>query len=283
MFGRWSRLLGLLTWKADGFGFPFGLIFPLAVLGVIFNWRRIRAPVILFIVLYPLSIILVFVSSRYKVPVVPIFAILAAAGLVSVVKKVWLRRWREVMVMAAVVVGMVLLSTLPRPFCQEQTDFEPEFFQSVGIVLSRQGLYDKAMACFSEALRLKPDCPETYYHAGDTLMQQNKQSEATKYYSEALRLKPDYPKAQTNLGVALMEQGKVEEAIEHYKEALQLKPDFHEVHYYLGVAFERQGKMDEAIEHYREALQLKPDFPQARKNLASVLARQRQSKDAVQP
>jgi len=283
MFDRWSRLLGLLTWKADGFGFPFGLVLPLAVLGVIFNWRQIPAPVILFIVLYPSSIILVFVSDRYKVPVVPIFAILAAAGLVSAVKKVWLRRWREVIVMAAVVVVVVLLSTLPGPFCQEQTDFEPEFFRSVGIVLSRQGLYDKAMTFFSEALRLKPDSPETYYQAGDTLVQQNKQSEAAKYYSEALRLKPDYPKAHANLGVALMEQGKVEEAIEHYKEALKLKPDFHEVHYYLGVAFEQQGRTDEAIEHYREAVRLKPDFPQARKNLASVLARQRQSKNAVQP
>lgn len=283
LFGKWSRLLRLLTWKAGGFGFPFGLIFPLVVLGLIFNWRQIPAPVILFIVLYPLSIILVFVASRYKVPVVPILAVLAAAGLVSVVKKVWSKRWREVMIITAVVVGVVLLSTLPGPFCQEQRDFEPEFFRSVGIVLSGRGLYDEAMACFFEALRLNPDCPETYFHAGDTFMQQNRQSEAVRYYGDALRLKPDYPLAHTNLGVALMEQGKLGEAIEHYKEALQLKPDFHEVHYYLGVVLERQGRVDEAIEHYREALRLKPDFSQAHKNLTSVLARQRKSKDVVQP
>ncbi len=290
MFGRWSRLLRLLTWRVDGFGFPFGLIFPLVVLGLIFNWRRIPAPVILFIVLYPLSIILFFVTSRYKVPVVPILAILAAAGLVSVVDRIRLRRWREVMIIAAVVVGMVILSTLPGPFCQEQVDFEPEFFQSVGRGMTKRGFNDGAMTCFSEALRLKPDCPETYYYAGNALMQQDKLDEAIKYYIDALRLKPDYPKAHANLGVTLMglaflnvahiEHNKVmNEAIEHYKAALRLKPDFPETHFYLGVALEMQGKIDEAIEHYKEALRLKPDFLGARKKLALALEKRRKSKD----
>jgi 4-amino-4-deoxy-L-arabinose transferase-like glycosyltransferase len=283
MFGRWSRLLRLLTWKAGGFGFPFGLIFPLAILGVVFNRRRIPTPVILFIVLYPLSIILVFVASRYKVPLVPILAILAAAGLVSAVKSVRLRRWREVIITAAVVVGTVLLSTLPGPFCQEQVDLEPEFFQMVGRAMGKEGLNDEAMACFSKSLRLKPDWPETYYYAAGALMQQDKLSEAIEHYRFALRLKPDYPKAHADLGVALNKQGKADEAIEHYKEALRLKPDIPEAHYNLGIALERQGKLDEAIEHYREALRLRPDFPEAREKLASALAQQGKSKDLVQP
>ncbi len=286
MFGRWSRLLRLLTWKDGGFGFPFGLIFPLAVLGVIFNWRRIPAPVILFVVLYPLSIILFFVTSRYKVPVVPILAILAAAGLVSVVERIRLSRWRELMLIAAVVMGTILLSTLPGPFCQEQVDFEPEFFQFVGRAMSKRGLNDEAMACFSEALRLKPDCPETYFYVGDALRGQGKVSKAIEYYREALQLKPDYSVAyivHNNLGAALVEQGKVDEAIEHYKETIRLKPDYPIVHNNLGTALAKQGKVDEAIEHYKEALRLKPDFPEARENLASALARRRKSKDAVQP
>lgn len=317
MFGKWSRLLRLLTWKADGFGFPFGFVFPLAILGVIFNWRRIPTPVILFIVLYPLSIILVFVTSRYKTPMVPIFSILAAAGLVSVIKRVWQRQWRQVMIIAAVVVVTVLVSVLPGPFCQEQADLEPEFFESVGRMLNKRGLSDKAMACFSEALRLKPDFPEAYYYAGETLMQQNKLSEATEYYNEAIRLKPDYSLAYDALGSALLKQGQVDEAVKHYQKAIQLKPDYPstyialgsvylkhgkvdeaiecfrkalrlkpdlpEAHYYLGAALDLKGELDEAIECFREALWLKPDYPQARKYLDSVLARQKKSKDTIQP
>jgi len=286
MFGRWSRLLRLLTWKAGGFGFPFGLIFPLAVLGVIFNWRRIPAPVILFIVLYPLSIILVFVAGRYKVPMVPILAVLAAAGLVSVVKKVWLKRWREVMIIATVVVGTILLSTLPGPFCQEQVNFEPEFFQFVGHGMVKRGLNDEAMKCLSESLRLKPDYNETYFYMGEALRGQGKVDEAIECYRKALRLKLDNSIeyiTHNNLGAALAEQGKVDEAIEQYKETIRLKPDYPVVHNNLGVVLEKQGKVDEAIEHYKEALRLKPDFTEARKNLASALAQQSKSKDTVQP
>jgi Tfp pilus assembly protein PilF/asparagine N-glycosylation enzyme membrane subunit Stt3 len=282
MFGRWSRLLGLLTWKADGFGFPFGLIFPLMVLGVIFNYKHIPAPVFLFIVLYPLSIILVFVTSRYRVPVVPIFSILAAAGLVSIVERIRLKRWREVIIMSAVVLGTGFITILPGPFCQEQRDFEPDFFDSVGIVVSRRGFHQKAMEYFSEALRLKSDFPEAYYHAGDTLMRQDKVNEAIGYYRDALKFKPDYPQAHANLGMALMEQGKLDEAVEHYNKTLSLKPDFYEVHYYLGVAFEFQNKMDEAIKHYREAIRLMPNFIEARRKLASALARQKELRDTVQ-
>jgi hypothetical protein len=49
---------------------------------------------------------------------------------------------------------------LPGPSCQEQTNFKPEFYDSVGIVTSKQGFGDKAMAYFSEALRPRPDFPE---------------------------------------------------------------------------------------------------------------------------
>jgi 4-amino-4-deoxy-L-arabinose transferase-like glycosyltransferase len=286
IFARWSRLLRLLTWKARGFGFPFGVIFPLAVLGVIFNWRRIPAPVILFVVLYPISVILFFVASRYKVPMVPILAILAAAGLVSVVKKVRLKHWREVVIAAAVVVGTILISTLPGPFCQEHVDFEPEFFKIVGDGMVKLGLNDKAMECLSEALRLKPDNNEIYFYMAEALRGQGKYNEAIEHYRKALQVKlDDYIEyiAYNNLGMALMKQGKLDEAIEQYKESIRLKPDYPIAYNNLGLALENQGKINEAIEQYIEALRLKPDSPEVRHNLATAMALLRKSKDRVQP
>jgi tetratricopeptide (TPR) repeat protein len=282
VLGRWSRLLRLLAWKVNGFGFPFGLIFPLAVLGLIFNWRRIPLPVILFTVLYPLPIILVFVASRYRVPMVPILAILATAGLVSVVERFRLRKWRELIIIVTMVAGMVLLSTLPGPFCQEQVNFEVDFFQLVGWAMSSEGRNDEAMVCFSKALSLNPECPETHYYMGRALLWQGKVTEAIKHYREALRLKPDYITAHGGLSVALQLQGKLDEAIEHYKEAVRLKPDYPEVYLYLGVALQLQGKLDGAIEHFREALRLKPDYPEVHYNLGVVLELQGKLDEAIE-
>jgi 4-amino-4-deoxy-L-arabinose transferase-like glycosyltransferase/cytochrome c-type biogenesis protein CcmH/NrfG len=275
IFGKWSRLLHFLTWKADRFGFPFGIILPLAVLGIIFNWRRIPVPMMLFIVFYPLSIIFVFVAGRYRVPMIPILAIVVAAGFVSVIEMVRLRQWRKVMITITIVAGIVLLSILPGPFCEEKVNFEPEFYQFVGHGLVKQGKYDKAMECLTEALRLKPDYNETYFYMGEALRGQGKLSEAIKCYRKALQMKLDDSveyMVHNNLGAALMEQGNLDEAIEQYKETIRLKPDYPHVYNNLGVALEKQGKIEEAIAEYKEALRLKPDFPEARANLASVPA-----------
>jgi tetratricopeptide (TPR) repeat protein len=240
----------------------------------------------LFIVLYSLIVILFFVASRYKVPMIPILATIAAAGLVSVINIVRMKRRREVITIAAAVVGTILLSTLPGPFCQEEGAFEAEFFQFVGIGMNKRGLNDRAIECFSEALRLKPDFNETYFHMGEALRGQGKISEAIEYYRKALQQKLDDTIeyiVHNNLGMALMKQGKMDEAIEHYREAIRLKPDYFVGHNNLGIALENQGKLDEAIEHYKEALRLKPDFSEALKNLTSALAQQRQSKSMVEP
>jgi Tfp pilus assembly protein PilF len=279
LFGKWSHLLRLLTWKAGRFGFPFGVILPLAVLGAILNWRRLPAPVILFVVLYPLSVILFFVASRYKAPAVPVCAMLAAAGLVSVAEKIRRGRRREIIFIAVVAAAAVLLSTLPGPFCQEQGDFEAELYHFVGIGMNKRGLNEEAMGCFSEALRLKPDYYETYFYMGETQREQGRVDEAVEYYRKALQPKLDDSiryLVYNNLGAVLVKQGKLDEAIEQYKEAIRLRPDYPLVYNNLGTALLEQGKVDEAIVQYNEALRLKPDFAEARKNLESASALRKQ-------
>ena len=44
VMSNWSKLLGILAWKVGGFGFPFGVLLPLAILGAIAARREISAP-----------------------------------------------------------------------------------------------------------------------------------------------------------------------------------------------------------------------------------------------
>jgi hypothetical protein len=60
LFGKWSRLLSVLTFKVGPFGFPFGLLLPLTAFGLVWYWTRLPAPLLLFLIFYPLSVILVF-------------------------------------------------------------------------------------------------------------------------------------------------------------------------------------------------------------------------------
>ena len=49
--------------------------------------------------------------------------------------------------------------------------------------------------------------------------------EAVAAFKEAIRLKPESPESHYNLGIALQQQGKLAEAVAAHKEATRLKPD----------------------------------------------------------
>jgi len=283
VFTGWSRLLGLLVWKVGRFGFPFGVVFPLAVLGLAYRQREIPPPMILALIFYPLSIILVFISGRYRAPLIPILAILAAAGLVSVGRMVRLKQWKNLGVMGTLAGAMVLLSSLPGPFCEEQLDYEAEFYLYLGLTrrMNEQDSADELIGYYEKALQLKPDYPEAHNSLATVLMDQENYTQAVAHLREALRLRPDYHKGYNNLGLVLMQQGKLDEAVKQYDKALRLKPDYPEAQNNLAIALARQGKLDEAIVRFEKAIRLKPGFPVAHNSLGVVLMRQGRLAEAI--
>ena len=82
---EYSPLLRLLLWKY-GLAFPFGLVSALALLGAAYVLlkpeRRTPATylVLLFAGVYMLSVVLFFVTGRYRLPAVPCLLLLAAYG-----------------------------------------------------------------------------------------------------------------------------------------------------------------------------------------------------------
>jgi len=78
LFRKWSSLHSILTWKTGSLGFPFGLLLPLAIIGIFFYWRKIPAPMGLFLLFYPATIILMHVEARYRMPIIIPSSILAA-------------------------------------------------------------------------------------------------------------------------------------------------------------------------------------------------------------
>lgn len=152
---------------------------------------------------------------------------------------------------------------------------------SLGIVLSRQGKTEEAIAHYNEALRITPYNANIHNNLGVALSRQGKIGEAMAHYGEALRIQPGYVEAHNNLGVALAGKGKIEEAMAHYVEALRIDPRHSNVHYNMGIALGEQGKIEEAIAHFTEAIRIKPDDMLAHHNLGIALARQGKIQEAI--
>ena len=169
--------------------------------------------------------------------------------------------------------------------CYEQAlQLKPDYadaHNSLGNVFKDQGKLDKALACYRQALQLKPEYAEAHNNLDNVLKDQGKLDEAVACYQRVLQINPDYTLGHYNLGVVWKEQGKLDEAVACYQRALQLKPDFAEAHNNLGNVFKDQGKLEEAVACYQRALELKPEFAEAHNNLGVVLREQGKLDEAV--
>jgi len=281
LFCKWSRILGVFVWKKGGFGFPFGLFLPLALLGLVSRWRQTPVVIKLFLLIFPLSVILVFVASRYRTPMIPVMSIMAAAGLLSLVKMIRTLQFRRIAITGICGAGVILLSTITGPFPQEQANFEAELYENVAAGEAKQGKTDEAFEHLNKALTLQPGSPSAYANMGVVLFQKGKVEDAIIHYKKALEFKSDSAEVLNNLAMALAEKGEVDEAFSNLNKALQIRPWYAEAHFNMGNLLLRQNKFDAAIEHYNKAIQNKPDYPKAHGNLAVALTSLGKTEEAI--
>ncbi|UCE99970.1 MAG: glycosyltransferase family 39 protein, partial [Planctomycetota bacterium] len=155
LFRKWSPLLALGVFRASGFGFPFGLLLPLAVGGVVFTWRKVPVPIWLFLIFYPASVILVFVTSRYRMPAIPVLSILAAAGCAELWKILQSHQGKKLLAAAVIFLGVAVASSAVGPFYAEQVDYEPELYYGLADSLDKHGNVAKAIDAYLRAIRLR--------------------------------------------------------------------------------------------------------------------------------
>jgi len=257
LFRKWSWLLRGLVWKVSGFGFPFGVLLPLAVLGFIHFRKRIPAVMILFPVLYAASIVIVFMSARYRMPIVPVLTILASAGCFALRDMLRARRWAALLTSLAVCAAVVLVSSVPGPFAQEQTAYEAEMYYILGSARMRvRDDEDEAERLLSRALLLDPDHASAANHLGLVLERKGVDERAEQHYLRAVEIDPGHATAHVNLANLLWREGEGKRAVTHYRQALKVDSNDARAHNGLGAVLAGQGRFRDAVYHFREAARI---------------------------
>ncbi|MBP1767261.1 MAG: putative O-linked GlcNAc transferase-putative TPR-containing transrane protein [Candidatus Aminicenantes bacterium] len=274
LFGRWSRSLRWLVWKAGPFGFPFGLLLPAAFLGLVFCWRKIPGPVLLSLLLYPAAMIMVFVTSRYRVPLVPLLSILAAGGVGAVWDMKRERQWKKLAVAAAVALTVGVAGSSAGPFPEERLNYEAELYYGLGSTYDAWGKVKEAETAYGKALEVKPDYAEAHYNLANIRKTQGRLEEAIGHYGRALQARPGSVEIRNNLGAALKALGRTEQAIEQWDKAVALTPTDPFAHFNLALALAEQRKFDLSLGHAEEALRQRPDWVEIRIDLGMILLQQ---------
>jgi Tfp pilus assembly protein PilF len=261
VFREWSVLLRVLVWKAGRFGFPWGILLPLAVTGLVFRWRQAPLPVALFFVLYPLSVIVVFVSARYRVPLVPVTSVLAAAGCLHLVSLWRGRRVARAVAALGVAAVTAALVNLPRPFCEEQIDYAGEMYVWLGDDERDAGRLEEARLRYDQALSSDPDSALAHVRMGHLMVRTGDLDGATDHLSAALDQGADYV-AYYYRGYAYMKAADFARALRDFDAAIGMKPRFAPAYLARGDTHYGRGDNDRARRDWERVLEI-PEYADA--------------------
>jgi len=313
-FSRMSLLFRGVSWL------HFGVIAPLAALGAVVSWRRRRreaALLALFVGAYMMSVVLFFVCSRFRIPVVPPLIVFAAAGILWLWDRARGRDLRAI-VRGVAVVGVAAALVNPdfygthledrtQTHCQigyayaQKGDHEAaiaEFrrgievapgrtparakaYDGLGYSLEQLGREAEALDAYRTAAEVDPQLATAPNNVGAFYMRKLDHAAAVPWLEEAVRRDPWLPQAQYNLGLALFHLGDVKGAEEHFTATLVADARFKEAWNALGVVFEDTGRAPEGIAAYGRAIQLDPGYAEARNNLGVLLAKTGQYSEAL--
>jgi tetratricopeptide (TPR) repeat protein len=109
----------------------------------------------------------------------------------------------------------------------------------------------EALVAYKEAVRLKPDDPESHSMLG--FLQSNNLDAAISEHREAVRLKPAEANYHIELGAALAKKKDVKAAIAVVEEGIRLDPKNGEYHAVLGGIWLEEGDVNKAASEYLKA------------------------------
>ncbi len=150
-----------------------------------------------------------------------------------------------------------------------------------GLLYLEDGDNEKAIAAFSESLRLRPDNADAHYNRGLAHVRLGNFEAARVDYTAALGLRPEFSEAYTNRAVTYARRGQLDLAIADCTEAIRLKPENALAFRNRGLSFHEQGKYDRAIADFNEALRLDASLAEAYFNRAHSYLKLRRRSEAA--
>ena len=277
---RYSVLLSILLWKR-GLAFPFGLIAPLALVGMGLSLRHGRKYLLplLFSIAYVTSVVLFFVTARYRMPVLPVLILFGAFALCRMGRYLEEREYRKLGPPALAALALLLASNLGMSPMHMEGDAETYYYLSQ--IYAEKGMYAKVTSQAREALRLDPDHVEARFNLGAAYAKLRRYDDAVVEYEKLLRIAPQRLVVQHNLANIYFEMGRLDEAAELYERLIRIRPDRAKYHYGLAGVYKRKDLEAEATAEYERTVQLDPRHVDAHYNLAFSYGAQGRHEDAI--
>lgn len=255
---RQSPVLAGLLWQGPPLYMPFGLVIPFALLGLGLALTRPGRPRLVagFTITYGAGIVLFFVTSRYRLPIVP-FVLLAAAMGGEALLDVTRRRQRIAIAAWVGISGAIVV--LNQGSFDSSVDWEVEELFALGQAQIDGGQLRLAARTLQQAIRVAPDDPDILFSLGTTYLLGGDVKRAVPPLERVAAQYPGRADVRLNLGNALFGIEQYARAHENYLAGLGTRPGDPILTQGAARAAARAGNLRQAIIHYRNWHLRSPD------------------------
>lgn len=307
-FRRYSSLIRILP-------VGFWIIGPLSLVGILLSlksWRKYFL-VLTFVMSYSFSVLLFFVNSRFRLPVLPFLIVLSSFALIQLFGYLKGSSFKKLFLSMALLVLFFFLCN-SNLYHLDKTNFAQSYF-SLGNLFLKKGNLQDARAEYLLALKENPSLQRAHLNLGNIYFHQKDYSQAEKEFLEELKANPRQEKAYNNLSVIYCIRGDNLNAILQAKQALEIKPyykeayinltlaylktenylsaesslvsalalfpSFAELRFYLGLVYQKQGKSDQALTEYMQLLSQRPETQDVEYNLGLIYSKDDPSQEGL--
>jgi Flp pilus assembly protein TadD len=300
-----------LRWMIVGFGF----IAPLALIGILLELRKRPVPPSVklclgFLGIYMCSVVPFFVTARYRIIVVPLLTVFAAAGLWNLAELVKKRRFGWLI--TAITLGVGAGVWVNRTVIESNYWFSHAIVGTTYAQVAQKrpeqaaSYLGTAVVELKKAIELSPNAPAPRYYLGVVYQQIGFHSGAIDQFEAALEHQPTNRPAREAMKAAqstyeskgdeidiesipltplesaarLQRDGNIIAAESELRRALQEDPQHARAHNDLGIIYLGRNKFDKAIAQYKKGLRYAPDNPVVLHNLAYAYYRTRDFENA---
>jgi tetratricopeptide (TPR) repeat protein len=280
---RHNPIMSLLVWRTAWFAFPYGLLLPLALLGIFITRHDLARSWLLLALMGSMlaSLIGYWNVSRYRMSIVPILIMFAAESLVWL----WSRRksftLRSALVPACVAAGVMIITNFPYDHFSKSYNYQAEAYTLAGDTLAMKGQPQRAIELLSQGVALDPNNSYNHWRLGSVFLKTRQAELAAPEFQAAVNIDPSSYRAQYELGVALSIGGNHEGALEAFSNAINANQTFYPAYADLAREYARGGQLKQASTYFSKALELNPGDAYLYNDVGVLLIKQNKTKEAI--
>jgi 4-amino-4-deoxy-L-arabinose transferase-like glycosyltransferase len=228
LYRRYSSVLNLPF-------ISFGLLCPVALIGMFLGLKDLRKFSLLYVLFIAntVSVVMFFIFSRFRVPLVPLLILFAAHACL------WL--WNCIRQRNYYKAGLVFIAFLIT-----------YFFVNVDLSI------------------LKGISASSHFMLADSFRQTGDYKNAIIEYERALENNPHYVKVYNNLALVYYEYGRPDKTIELLNKAIEMNPHHLKARSNLAEIYLSEGNLEKAMETLQKSLDFNPSQPAVRNRLQEL-------------